>query len=141
MLTGAAPAAMYAHAEKVRAALPPGADLIELRSRSIPESLQGETRPSSDSLIAIVSRWPEFLRWSRAILVAAGLDPNALGLVDARERGWARGLRSAALVVTDSLTIHELPVGCAARLFRILSDSSLEELREAAKQFPDAPAR
>ena len=138
MLTGASPVTMYSHAERVRAALPPGADLVALRSRSIPESLQGEIRPSSDSLIAIVSRWPEFLRWSRAILVAAGLDPNALNLVDARERGWQRGLASAALVVTDSLMIRELPVGCEVRLFRILSDSSLEELRESAKQFLSA---
>lgn len=135
MLIGSAPVTMYSHVERVRAALPPDTDLVVLRSRSIPKSLQGERRPSPDALIAIVSRWPEFLRWSRAILVAAQLDPNALSFRDARERGWQRGLRSAAFVVTDSVMAHKLPAGCEMRLFTILSDSSLEELQQFAKQF------
>jgi DNA-binding transcriptional regulator YhcF (GntR family) len=135
ILTGATPLAMYSHAEKVRAALPPGADLVTLHSRSIPGSLQGETRPPADSLIEIVSRWPDFLRWSRAILVAAGLDPNALSFRDARQPGWQRGLKAAALVVTDSLMVRELPAGCQVRRFTILSDSSLEQLRKFAKEF------
>lgn len=134
VLTGAIPLAMYSRAEKVRAALPPGADLITLHSRSIPGSLQGETRPPADSLIEIVSRWPEFLRWSRAILVAAGLDPNALSFRDARQPGWQRGLKAAALVVTDSLMALELPAGCRVRRFTILSDSSLDQLRQFAKE-------
>ncbi len=135
LLTGAAPVTMYSQLERVRTALPPATDVVALRSRSVPESLQGQTRPSADALIAIVSRWPEFLRWSRAILVAAGLDPNALSFRDARERDWQRGLRSATLVVTGSLMIRELPAGSEVRLFTIVSDSSLEELRQFAQQF------
>ena len=135
LLTGAAPVAMYSQVESVRAALPPDTDLITLRSRSVPESLLSQTRPSSDTLIAIVSRWPEFLRWSHTILVAAGLDPNALSFRDARERGWQRGLASMTFVVTDSLMIHQLPVGLDARCFTILSDSSLDELKQFAKDF------
>lgn len=135
LLTGAQPLAMYGRIETIRAALPPGTDVLALRSRSIAESLQGQTRPATDALIAIVSRWPEFLRWARAILVAAGLDPDSLSLRDARERGWQRGLKSAALVVTDSLMIRELPADCEVSLFTILSDSSLEEMRRLAKDF------
>ena len=137
LLTGAVPVAMYSQIEAVRAALPPGTDVLALRSRSIPEALQGQTRPAADALIAVVSRWPEFLRWARAILVAAGLDPDSLSFRDARERGWHRGLKSAALVVTDSLIIHELPAGCEVRLFTILSDSSLNEIRRLAEDFID----
>ena len=137
MLTGAAPVAMYSQVESVRAALPTDTDLITLRSRSVPESLLSQTRPSSDALIAVVSRWPEFLRWSHTILVAAGLDPNALSFRDARERGWQRGLASMTFVVTDSLMLHRIPAGCDARCFTILSDSSLNDLREFAKQFMD----
>ena len=137
MLTGAAPVAMYSQVESVRAALPTDTDLITLRSRSVPESLLSQTRPSSDTLIAVVSRWPEFLRWSHTILVAAGLDPNALSFRDARERGWQRGLASMTFVVTDSLMLHRIPAGCDARCFTILSDSSLNDLREFAKQFMD----
>ena len=135
MLTGAAPVAMYSQVESVRAVLPPDTDLITLRSRSVPESLLSQTRPSSDTLIAIVSRWPEFLRWSHTILVAAGLDPNALSFRDARQRGWQRGLASMAFVVTDSLMLHQLPASRNARCFTILSDSSLGELQQFAKHF------
>ena len=135
LLTGAVPLAMFSRIEAVRAALPSGTDLVSLRSRSIPESLKGQTRPPADALIAVVSRWPEFLRWARTILVAAGLDPDSLSLRDARERGWQKGLKSAALVITDALTASALPAGCVMRRFNVLSDSSLDELRGLAQQF------
>lgn len=135
LLTGAVPVAIYSQVEAVRAALPSGTDVLALRSRSIPESLQGQTRPAADALIAVVSRWPEFLRWARAILIAAGLDPDSLSFRNAQERGWQRGLKSAALVVTDSLMARELPGGCEVRLFTILSDSSLDEMRGVAEHF------
>ena len=138
LLTGAVAVAMYSKIEDVRARLPPGNDVVALRSRSIPESLQGQTRPATDSLIAIVSRWPEFLRWARTLLVAAGLDPDSLSFRNAQERGWQRGLKSAALVVTDSLMVHELPAGCKVSLFTILSDASLDEVRRLAEDFIDA---
>jgi hypothetical protein len=135
MLTGAAPAAMFSKVKSVRDALPEHVDLIVLRSRSVPESLQGQTRPSSESIIATVSRWPEFLRWSRTILIAAGLDLNVLSFRDARVKGWQRGLKSAALVITDSRMIHKLPPGCQAHRFTILADSSLAEVQQFAQQF------
>jgi hypothetical protein len=106
-----------------------------LRSRSVSESLQGEKPPPADALIAIVSCWPEFLRWSHTILVAAGVDPNALNFRDAREKGWEKGLRSTAFVITDSLMARHLPAGCDARVFRVVSDSSIAELRAYVEQF------
>lgn len=135
LLTGAAPVSLYGQAETSRAALRPDADLITIRYRSVPESLKGEKRPPPDALIAIVSRWPEFLRWSHTILVAAGLDPNALSFRDAREGGWKKGLRSTALVITDSLVARQLPTGVTARVFRIVSDSSLDDLRVFVERF------
>ena len=135
MLTGAAPVALYSQAEKVRAALPLDVEILTLRSRSIPESLQGQTRPSPESLIAIVSCWPEFLNWARTILVAAGLDPNGLSFRDARERGWHRGLGASAFVVTDSVMVRKLPAGCQPRVFRVLADASIGELQHFTKQF------
>ncbi len=135
LLTGAIPVAMYSQMERVRAGLPADTDVLLLRSRSIAESMQGRTRPAADALIAIVSRWPEFLRWARAILVAAGLDPDSLSFRNAQERGWQRGLKSAALVVTDSVMVRELPAGCEVSLFTILSDSSLNEVRRLAEDF------
>lgn len=135
LLTGAAPVSLYGQAEVARTALRSDADLLTIRSRSVPESLAGEKQPPPDALIAIVSRWPEFLRWSYTILVAAGLDPDALSFRDARESGWQKGLGSTALVITDSLVARQLPKGLTTRVFRIVSDASLDALRVFVQQF------
>ena len=133
---GAAALALYGHAEQVREVLPADTNrLIVLHSRSVPESLAGAERPREDALIAVVSRWPEFLRWARTVLVAAGVDPAALNFRDARERGWQRGLTSSAFVITDALTAQHLPTGCTPRVFRMLADTSLDELRRFVKDF------
>jgi DNA-binding transcriptional regulator YhcF (GntR family) len=128
-LAGAAAVAMYGQADAVRAALPPDASCLLLRLRSVPGSIAGQERPSADSLVTVVSRWPDFLKWARTILVAAALDPDAMSFRDARERGWQKGLKSSAMVITDALTATQLPTGCRTRVFRIIADSSLDELR------------
>jgi len=78
------------------------------------------------------------LRWVRAMLVAAGLDPAALAFHDARRLGWEKGLRASTFVITDALTAKRLPHGCDARVFRVIADSSLEELRRFIAQLPAA---
>jgi hypothetical protein len=98
--------------------------------------MSGEARPAPDALVAVVSRWEDFLRWSRSILVAAGLDPATLVFRDARETGWQRGITSAALVITDALTARTLPADSPpARVFRVVADSSLAELRAFVENF------
>ncbi|HEX8709728.1 MAG TPA: GntR family transcriptional regulator [Pyrinomonadaceae bacterium] len=139
--TGAALVALYGQeGERVRVALPPGTPCLLLHSRSVMGSMQGRTPPPPDALVAVVSRWPEFLRWARTMLVAAGIDPAALSFRDAREDGWERGLRSSAFVITDALTAQSVPAGCDVRIFRIIADSSLEELRGFIEQFPGTTA-
>ena len=135
LLTGAAVVALFGQMESVRAFIPPGKTFILLHTRSVPESLQGEERPPGpDALISVVSRWPEFLHWSRVLLVAAGIDPHALNFRDARAKGWEKGLRSSTFVITDALTTKRLPAGCSPRVFRIIADSSLKELRDYTQQ-------
>jgi DNA-binding transcriptional regulator YhcF (GntR family) len=129
VLAGAAAVAMYGQADAVRAALPADASCLLLRLRSVPGTIAGQERPSGDSLLTVVSRWPDFLKWARTILVAAALDPDAMSFRDARERGWQKGLSSSAMVITDALTATRLPSGCRTRVFRIIADSSLDELR------------
>jgi GntR family transcriptional regulator len=138
VLAGAAAVAMYGQAEGVRAALPPDASCLLLRLRSVPGSIAGQERPSADSLVTVVSRWPDFLKWARTILVAAALDPDAMSFRDAREPGWQKGLKSSAMVITDALTATQLPAGCRTRVFRIIADSSLDELRNF-KEFLATP--
>lgn len=134
-LAGAAVVALYAQAGEVRAAFPSGTTTLLLHSRSVPDSLQGEQPPPADALVSVVSRWGKFLEWTHVVLVAAGLDASALSFRDAREEGWERGLRASAFVITDALTARSLPAGCDARVFRIVADSSLEELRSFVGQF------
>jgi DNA-binding transcriptional regulator YhcF (GntR family) len=135
LLQTAAPVAMFGQAEVARSSLPRDTYLLTLRSRSVPESLRGEKVPAADAMLAVVSCWPDFLRWSRTMLIAAGLDPNALSVRDAREKGWEKGLRSMAVVITDSLMANQLPGGCATRVFRVVSDSSVAELRAYVDEF------
>jgi DNA-binding transcriptional regulator YhcF (GntR family) len=109
--------------------MPPGVPHHFLRMRSVPEYLQGQTRPAPDALIGVASSSPEILRRVRTILAAAGLDPDALAFRDARETGWRRGLNTCQFVITDVVTARRLPAKCTARVFRVLSDASIAELQ------------
>ena len=130
LLTGALPVALYDHAEEVRAALTPDPGYVLLHSSSVPDLLRGETRPGPETLITVVSRWPDFLRLARTFLGAVGIGDEALDLRDARRRGWNRGLDHTSLIVTDSSLVRRLPAGCNARVFPIISEASLVELRD-----------
>lgn len=109
--------------------MPPGVPHHLLRMRSVPEYLQGQTRPAPDALIGVASSSPEILRRIRTILAAAGLDPDALTFRDARETGWRRGLNACQFVITDAVTARRLPAKCTARVFQVLSDASIAELK------------
>ena len=134
-LAGACAVALYSKAEDVRRAMPAGASVIFLHTSSVPEALKGERVPAPDALVSVVSRWPAFLEWAHVFLTAAGLDSDALDLRDAREEGWERGLRSSAYVVTDALTARRMPADVHARVYRVVADSSLEELRVFVEKF------
>jgi DNA-binding transcriptional regulator YhcF (GntR family) len=136
-VAGAVPLVLYGHQGEFADRIKPEIDVLVLHSASIVESLRGETKPSADALVAIVSRWPEFLRWARTLLVAAGLDPDALSFRDARERNWEKGLRSATFVITDSLMAPRIPAGCPVKVFRVLAESSLKEIRAYADRFTE----
>jgi len=62
-------------------------------------------------------------------LTAAGFDPDSLVFRDAREPNWQRGLKQTAAVVCDLLTAAELPEGCRAIAFSLLSEASIAELK------------
>jgi len=126
ILEGAAAVALMSRAHL----LPPGVPHHLLRMRSVPEYLQGQTRPAPDALIGVASSSPEILRRIRTILAGAGLDPEALAFRDAREAGWGRGLKACQFVITDVVTARRLPAQCTARVFRVLSDASIAELRQ-----------
>jgi DNA-binding transcriptional regulator YhcF (GntR family) len=134
-LMGAVPVVLYGHMAQFADRIKPETDALVLHSASVVERMQGQTRPPRDALVAVVSRWPEFLRWARTMLVAAGLDADALSFRDARERNWEKGLRSAAFVITDSLMAPRIPAGCEVKVFRVLAETSLREIRDYAERF------
>jgi len=122
----------------LRATLPNGVSCIPLRLRSVRGSLEGETRPPANALISIVSRSAEIRLWSRAMLLAVGLDPACLCEVDATLDGWPDRLRLSALVVTDVITAGSLPATCRTRVYRVIADSSLAELQRVCSCLPYA---
>ena len=134
-LTGAVPVVLYGHMDQFAERIKPETDVLVVHSASVVERMRGQTRPPRDALVAVVSRWPEFLKWARTMLVAAGLDADALSFRDGRERNWEKGLRSAAFVITDSLMAPRIPAGCEVKLFRVLAESSLGDLRAYAEKF------
>jgi hypothetical protein len=44
-------------------------------------------------------------------------------------------LRSAAFVITDSLMAPRIPSDCQVKVFRVLAESSLKEIRDYAERF------
>ncbi len=135
VLAGAVPVVMYSQADRARASLPEGVDFVALHSHSVPASMQGQKSPPAHALISVVSCWPEFLRRARTILIAAGLQPDALNVRDARAPGWQKGLRSTALVITDSRMASKIPEGCVVRVVPLISEASIAELREYVELF------
>jgi GntR family transcriptional regulator len=129
-IEGGMPVALPNRAAAAKERLPEGTELITLQVRSVPASLIGYLPAPAGMLIGVASRWGEFLKVARAMLAAAGFHPDGLLFRDAREANWQRGLKQTAAVVCDSLTAAEIPSGCRAIPFPLLSESSIKELRD-----------
>jgi hypothetical protein len=115
-----------------RASLPEGAPLLVLRIRSAADSLTRHLPAPKASLVGIASRWPKFLDVARTMLLAAGVDEEALMVRDARLPDWQMGLEEAAAIVCDSWTAESVAVGVHVLRFPLIADASLAELRAIA---------
>ena len=135
LLFGAVPLALYGQAEAVNAVLPEKTRCLLIHTRSIQETLKGEKRPSPDDLIIVVSRWAAFLQYARAVLSAVEIDPDSLSFRDARRPGWQKGLRAGSFVISDAATAERIPSGVRVRVFKVIADSSLAEIRNYADKF------
>lgn len=134
-LVGAIPVALYGHGEALTAALPPKTACLLIRTRSVTETLKDEKSPTAEDLIAVVSQWPAFLQYARSVLAAVKVDPDALSFRDAREAGWQKGLRATSFVITDAATAAHVPPGIRVRIFQVIADNSLTELRGYVEKF------
>jgi DNA-binding transcriptional regulator YhcF (GntR family) len=127
----AIPVALPNRAAAVRKMLPAGREPITLHARSVPASLAEWLPAPPGLLVGVASRWPDFLKLGRTILLAAGFHPDGLVFRDARKANWQRGLKgTAAAVVCDTVTAAELPKGMFSVVFPLVSEASLKELRE-----------
>lgn len=129
-LEGAVPVVFPRNAVAVRKMIPAATDLITLTIRSVPSSLSGWLPTPPGVLVGIASRWPDFLKSARTMLLAAGFHEDALLFRDARRARWHRGLNQAAAVICDCLTAVELPKALRRIIFPLVSDSSLAELKQ-----------
>jgi DNA-binding transcriptional regulator YhcF (GntR family) len=134
-LVGAIPVALYGHAEAITALLPPQTACLLIHTRSVPEALKGEKKPAADDLLAVVSCWPAFLQYAHSVLSALKLDPDALSFHHTHDAGWQKGLRHCSFVITDAATARQIPPGTPVRVFRVIADDSLAELRGYVERF------
>jgi DNA-binding transcriptional regulator YhcF (GntR family) len=122
--------ALPTRAAKLHRSLPDGVFCVPLRLHSVRESLEGQTRPAADVVVSIVSRSAEIRRWAYTMLIAVGLDPDALCEIDASNQEWQQRIGHGAFVVADVVAARELPAGCHAKIFRVVADSSLADLKQ-----------
>lgn len=125
-------AAMIDEMPKIQALLPPDKTCIDLKTRSVPGSLIGETRPSPEDLIAVVSGWEKFLLLAKTILTAANVESDSIILRSTAGENWQKGLKNTVMIICDALTARAFPSDKRVRVFRIVSDESLNALREIA---------
>jgi len=112
-----------------------GSRVHSLQIRSVPMSLAEHLPPQKDRagiLLGIASRWPDFLRFARTMLVAAGFDADALIVRDARDPHWRDGLAQAAAVVCDLETASQL-AGARVIVSRVLAEGVAEELNQLVR--------
>jgi DNA-binding transcriptional regulator YhcF (GntR family) len=118
----------------VRAALPAGVELITLQIQSANTWLAHWMPNSNGQLLAVVSRWPEFLSTAKTMLIAAGLHPDSLLFRDARKPRWNAGLDEAFAVLTDTYTasLAVFPRKPQKILYQVIAEAAREDLRRRA---------
>ena len=121
-------AAMFDEKAKIGARLPAEKNCVFLKANSAAATMKGETRPTADDLIAVVSGWDNFLVLAKVMLVAVQIEPESLLIRSTREENWRKGLQSASMIICDSLTAKSLPDHKTVRVFRLIADESIREL-------------
>lgn len=128
--TAAVVAAMLDEKPKIDAIVRDGERRVYIKGRSVASAMSGEARPRPEEIIAVVSRWDKFLSFARIMLLAANLDPGNIIVRSTHDANWKIAIRSASIIICDSLTAEAL-AGCAGiRPFRIVSDESVRELAD-----------
>lgn len=118
--------------EKLNGFLPGDAIRFYVKMNSAQEQMKGRERPAPDDLIGVVSTWPMFLLWAETLLVAAGLDAEQIVKRQPVGKNWQSGLSECKFVIADSVAAKLLPKGTEIRIFRMISEESLNEIKSLA---------
>jgi DNA-binding transcriptional regulator YhcF (GntR family) len=121
-------AAMFDEKAKISPRLTAEKNCVFLKANSPAASMKGETRPTADDLIAVVSGWENFLVLAKTMLVAVQIEPESLIIRSTREENWRKGLPAASMIICDSLTAKQLSGLPNVRIFRLIAEESLHEL-------------
>jgi DNA-binding transcriptional regulator YhcF (GntR family) len=111
----------------------PGVECHVLRLPSVASILADEPAPAACTLIAVLSRSEEIRQGARAMLIAAGMPPDSIFEVDAARADWRESIQAVTLVVTDARMAPEVPAGIARRVFHVVADFSVDELRRLCR--------
>lgn len=122
--------AMFDERTKLQPVLAPDKTCIFLKTNSVAGSMKSEDRPGAEHLIAIVSGWKEFLVLAKILLIATKIDAESLIMRNTHEKNWDKGLQNASIIICDILTSQYFPNNKKIRPFRLISENSLNELRE-----------
>lgn len=131
--TGAIFVALLDEAVKINAVLPVNKTCVFLKIGSVADSMKGQTRPPSESLIAIVSGWQKFLLLAKTMLLAAQIDSESIITRATDELNWERGLNETTMIICDSLTSKQLQEYQQVKVFKFIAQNSIEELLQTIK--------
>lgn len=115
--------------DKIESILSADKSCFILMPRSVSDSMKGKSRPQQDDLIAVVSGWEKFLAWSKTILVAANVESDSIILRSTADKHWKKGLTEVSMIICDALTAKEFENDERVKVFRLIADSSLNELK------------
>ena len=129
---GAQPVALYGRSAELPGLLPADLSCLWLQARSVRQEIVKSFKPlPAGGSLTVASRWPEFLERARTMLLAVGFDPDALHFLDARAKGWERGLSVEDFLITDAVTHASLAKKSLRGVtFTVLSAEALETLEE-----------
>jgi GntR family transcriptional regulator len=131
--TGAILTAMFDEKPKINVVLPSNENCFFIKANSAAEAMKDQQRPTENDLIAVVSGWEKFLWMAKTMLIAARIDAESLIIRSTNAKNWRKGLESASMVICDSLTARNFSNDMRLRPFQIISEDSLNDLREIIK--------
>jgi GntR family transcriptional regulator len=109
--------------------VPPWSEVVALQVRPVDRALSHYLPIRPELLIVVVSGWSGFLEIARAVLAAAGCDPEIVVFRDAERGLWERSLPTGSVVICDMLTSAGVPRTVQKIVFTLVSDASIAMLR------------